>query len=217
MAENDFQEVIKLCTKFTEGNERVRASAHFTLGSLLLDQGRRADAKTQFDEALTIHSRYLLESLEKKGQTIPDDQKKDLDKLVEPSIFDDETTKALKATLVDIREFINECKDLEQIQPQLDQMKKEAEQKKAEQGGDCEVDPSFGKAPADAATFKPIQLKKSRKRTLEEAAKTDVQEPSKPEAKEVNGSKVAMENGTTEQEANISDDNKENKKRKLNN
>jgi len=57
----------------------------------------------------------LLESLEKKGQTIPDDQKKDLDKLVEPSIFDDETTKALKATLVDIREFINECKDLEQI------------------------------------------------------------------------------------------------------
>ena len=59
----------------------------------------------------------MLENLEKKGQTIPDDQKKDLDKLVEPSIFDDEVTKGLKATLVDIREFINECKDLEQIQP----------------------------------------------------------------------------------------------------
>ena len=51
MAESGFQEVIKLCLQFTEGNERTRASAHFTLGSLLLDQGRRADAKTEFDQA----------------------------------------------------------------------------------------------------------------------------------------------------------------------
>ena len=60
MAESGFQEVIKLCLQFTEGNERTRASAHFTLGSLLLDQARRADAKTEFDQAQTIQTNYLI-------------------------------------------------------------------------------------------------------------------------------------------------------------
>jgi len=63
---------------------------------------------------------------------------------------------------------------LEQIQPKLDELKKEAEQKKAEQGVDCDVPLSFGVAPTDAASFKPIQIKSSRKRTLEEAQSTDV-------------------------------------------
>jgi hypothetical protein len=36
-------------------------------------------------------------------------------KLIEPSIFDDEDIKDLKATLTEMQEFINECKDMETI------------------------------------------------------------------------------------------------------
>ena len=39
----------------------------------------------------------------------------DVTKLVEPSIFDDDTIKELKATLIDIGEFIKECQEMEKI------------------------------------------------------------------------------------------------------
>ena len=63
---------------------------------------------------------------------------------MEPSIFDDDNTKGLKATLNDIQEYIKECADMEQIQPQLDQMRAEAEKQKDENGVDTTVPEGFG-------------------------------------------------------------------------
>lgn len=48
--------------------------------------------------------------------------------LVKPSIFDDDAIKDRKALLLDVQEFITECNQMDQIQPKLDQMKKEAQQ-----------------------------------------------------------------------------------------
>ena len=61
---------------------------------------------------------------------------------------------------------------MEQIQPQLDQMKKDAEKAKAESGVDTTVPEGFGLPQADADTFKPIKIK-SKKRNLAEATATD--------------------------------------------
>ena len=61
-----------------------------------------------------------------------------------------------------------------QIQPELDKMKADAEKLKAEQGTDVDVPLSFGQKPDDAATFKPIMIKKSKKRTLEDTKLTDL-------------------------------------------
>ena len=61
---------------------------------------------------------------------------------------------------------------MEQIQPQLDQMKAEAQKQKDESGVDTSVPVGFGLPQADADTFKPIKIK-SKKRNLEEAQATD--------------------------------------------
>lgn len=111
-------------------------------------------------------------------------------KLIEPSIFDDESIKDLKATLTEMQEFINECKDMEAIQPELDKMKAEAEKNKTEYG-EFDAPKTFGKVPENAAEFKPVVLK-SKKRDLATMQKNDA-----PKASEV-------------------DSNKENKLRKLN-
>lgn len=52
---------------------------------------------------------------------------------------------------------------MEQIQPQLDQMKAEA---KEQDGVDTSVPEGFGQPQADAETFKPIAIK-SRKRNFQ--------------------------------------------------
>ena len=53
-------------------------------------------------------------------------------------------------------------------------MKADAEKLKAEQGTDVDVPVSFGFKPDDAETFKPIMIKKSKKRTFEEIKLTDI-------------------------------------------
>ena len=65
-------------------------------------------------------------------------------KLMEPSIFDDDNTKGLKSTLNDVQEYIKECADMEHIQPQLDQMRADAEKQKDENGIDTTVPEGFG-------------------------------------------------------------------------
>lgn len=89
-----------------------------------------------------------------------------ISKLTEPSIFDDEKIKDLKATLLDIQEFMNECADMETIQPKLDQLKAEAEKQKAESGVDTSVPEGFGLPQPDAETYTRVVIK-SRKRNLE--------------------------------------------------
>ena len=41
----DYKEVIDLCMKYPAGNERTVTSAYFSVGSILLDQGKRDEAK----------------------------------------------------------------------------------------------------------------------------------------------------------------------------
>ena len=110
--------------------------------------------------------------MKSKGQSVDDTTANDIQKLVECSIFDDDQIKDLKATLLDIGEFIKECTDLEKIQPQLDQLKAEAEKERAEKGVDVDVPASFGQKPEDHETFKKITFK-SKKRTLEEVNKAN--------------------------------------------
>ena len=68
-------------------------------------------------------------------------------KLIEPSIFDDQTIQDLKATLAEMVEFVKECQDMEKMQPELDKMKAEAQKKKAENGEEIDVPVTFGQAP----------------------------------------------------------------------
>ena len=143
MAAEDYQNAIKICQKFTKGNERIMSSAYFSLGSLYLDKSDRVTAKINFDQAIQITQDILVKYLKEKGQSF-ETEIVDIKKLIEPSIFDDETIQDLKATLVEMVEFVKECQDMEKMQPELDKMKAEAQKQKAENGEEVDVPVSFG-------------------------------------------------------------------------
>lgn len=44
----DYKEAIDLCKQYFIGNERTTCSAYFSLGNILLDQGKRDEAKSFF-------------------------------------------------------------------------------------------------------------------------------------------------------------------------
>ena len=67
MATEDYQNAIKICEKFTSGNERIMSSAYFSLGSLHLDKADRATAKLNFDHAIKITQNILIKYLKEKG------------------------------------------------------------------------------------------------------------------------------------------------------
>lgn len=171
------------------------SSAYFSLGSLHLDKSDRVTAKLNFDHAIKITQDILVKYLKEKGQCF-ETEVVDIQKLIEPSIFDDQTIQDLKATLVEMVEFVKECQDMEKMQPELDKMKAEAQKKKAENGEEVDVPVTFGQIPTDAATFAPIKIK-SKKRSIEE-----------------------MQKGSEQKGAEVKkfeeDPNKENKLRKLN-
>jgi tetratricopeptide (TPR) repeat protein len=126
MATDDYQNAIKICQKFVEGNERIMSSAYFSLGSLYLDKSDRITAKLNFDHAIRITQDILMKYLKEKGQCF-ETEVVEIKKLIEPSIFDDQTIQDLKATLVEMVEFVKECQDMEKMQPELDKMKAEAQ------------------------------------------------------------------------------------------
>ena len=147
------------------------SSAYFSLGSLFLDKSDRVQAKLNFDHAIKITQDILVKYLKEKGQSF-ETEEIDTKKLIEPSIFDDDTIQDLKATLVEMVEFVKECQDMEKMQPELDKLKAEAQKKKAENGEEVDVPESFGQVPVDASTFAPVKIK-SKKRTLEQMQKGD--------------------------------------------
>lgn len=161
----DFNMVVKICQEFPEGNKRVLGSAFFNLGKIMLEQDKREDAKAMFEKVQTTLRECLLELLKKNGQTEIDSNIQ-VAELIKPSIFDDANVQGLKDSLLDVQEYILECHQLDQIQPQLDQMKKEA-QENAEKGVDTSVPDGFGLPQKDAGTFQTIKLK-SRKRKIDE-------------------------------------------------
>ena len=67
MATEDYQNAIKICEKFTSGNERIMSSAYFSLGSLHLDKADRATAKLNFDHAIKITQNIMIKYLKEKG------------------------------------------------------------------------------------------------------------------------------------------------------
>tara|TARA_B110000285_G_C14673295_1_gene401347 strand:+ start:178 stop:444 length:267 start_codon:yes stop_codon:yes gene_type:complete len=88
---------------------------------LHLDANERVEALEYFKKVQQFQKDFLVKALKQKGQVFEQDgQELPLTKLMEPSIFDDDTTKGLKSTLNDVQEYIKECADMEQIQPQLD-------------------------------------------------------------------------------------------------
>lgn len=54
-AKTSYEKVVQWCTgEFAEGNEKLLGSAHFSLGSLLLEMNKREEARVQLEKALTI-------------------------------------------------------------------------------------------------------------------------------------------------------------------
>jgi len=100
-------------------------SAYFAIGQIFLEQSQRAEALENFLKVEAILKECLFAKLREKGQTEVETTAP-ISKLIQPSIFDDDKIKELKSSLFDVQEYITECNQLEQIQPQLDQMKKEA-------------------------------------------------------------------------------------------
>ena len=90
MATDDYQSAIRICQKFTVGNERIMSSAYFSLGSLFLDKSDRVQAKLNFDHAIKITQDILVKYLKEKRQSF-ETEEIDTKKLIEPSIFDDDT------------------------------------------------------------------------------------------------------------------------------
>lgn len=90
MATDDYQNAIRICQKFTSGNERIMSSAYFSLGSLHLDKSDRVNAKLNFDHAIKITKDILVKYLKDKGQSF-ETEDIETNKLIEPSIFDDQT------------------------------------------------------------------------------------------------------------------------------
>ena len=54
VAKDNYEKVIALCEEFPENNERIKGSAHFSLGSLLLEMGKRDEARKNLESALKI-------------------------------------------------------------------------------------------------------------------------------------------------------------------
>lgn len=121
-----------------------------------------------FAETESILKECLFTKLKANGQN-EIDRNQPVAELIKPSIFDDEKVKELKASLLDVQEYILECKQLDEIQPQLDQMKKEA-QEKADNGVDTSIPEGFGLPQKDAETFRPAPLIK-KKRTIDQISK----------------------------------------------
>ena len=90
---------------------------------------------------------------------IPKDQEVSVDKLVEPSIFDDQKITSLKQSLSEITNYI---KDSLVDMTEFEKIKK-AQSKTTQE---IIMPKSFGEVPKDADTFKPVKLK-SKKRPLE--------------------------------------------------
>lgn len=174
------------------------------MGKLYLDMRQRDEALEHFQRTQEIQKDYIVKQLKQQGQTFAEEPT--MTKLMEPSIFDDDTTRDLKALLVEVQDYINECADLVKIQPKLDEMKAEAEKQKAENGVDTEVPAGFGLPQADADTFKPIAIK-SRKRKIEETTVLKTDSELKP-----------AENGgpaPTNNDENVDTSNEASKRRKL--
>lgn len=174
-AKQDYLEAIEICKEFIVGNERTLGSAYFQLGSLFLDCQQREQAQVYLKEAERVQKDYLVRTIKQKGQNF-ELNANDItsEKLVEPSIYDDDDIKNLKLILKDICEFIKECVDMATMQPELEKLKAEAAKKKAELGQDVDVPASFSEVPADAATYATVKVKlKPKKRNLEEAQKSE--------------------------------------------
>lgn len=164
----DYSEVINICKQFPEGNERIMGSAFFALGQIHLESNRREEALTKFLSVESILKQCMFTKLKEAGQS-EIDTAAEVSVLIQPSIFDDDKIKELKSSLADVQEYITECKQLENIQPQLDQMKKEAQEAKeqAENGVDTSVPEGFGETQKDADTFRKAPLLR-KKRKVEE-------------------------------------------------
>ena len=173
-ARASYEKVVDLCSgEFAEGNEKLLGSAHFSLGSLLLEMSKRDEARVQLEKALTIQKQVVVDLLTAKGNTgLKDKAIADVtvEELCKPSIFDDDEIKMKKAVLGEIRDYINDC--LDQEAHKFDAIRAEAEKRKAEGFGvETDAPKGFGEKPADADEFKPVVLK-SKKRSLEEATQS---------------------------------------------
>ena len=61
-ARSSYEKVVDMCAgEFAEGNEKLLGSAHFSLGSLLLEMSKREEARAQLEKALSIQKVGVIE------------------------------------------------------------------------------------------------------------------------------------------------------------
>lgn len=92
--------VLLLCEKYKEGNERNLASAYFSIGICNGLIRKNMEAKKAFEDASLIYKDLIIKKLKILGQEIDDNVTSE--KLIEPSIFDDDDVKGLKLCYKDM-------------------------------------------------------------------------------------------------------------------
>ena len=96
----DYMRVIELCKTYKEGNERSLASAFYCIGMANSLMARVTEAKEAYEKAQSIYRDLLITKLRQQGKDVSDDIT--YERLVEPSIFDNEDVKELKRLYKDM-------------------------------------------------------------------------------------------------------------------
>jgi endonuclease III-like uncharacterized protein len=105
-------------------------------------QKKYTEAKFNFEEAVKVIRELLMRRLREIGKVF-ESTEVTVKTLVEPSVFDNDEIKNLKALLWDMYEKSQEVEQIAQDERKLEEMKKE-------EGEQVKVDPNFGKAQANA-------------------------------------------------------------------
>ncbi len=120
-------------------------------------------AKEAFKKAVEVIRTCVLMELKKNGSQQPDNKVTN-EELVQPSVFDNDNLKELKALLQTLLENVLETNESKQMEEQIQKMKERDE------GENVKVDENFGKVQPNADQFKDVTLsvKVGKKRTHNE-------------------------------------------------
>jgi|LauGreDrversion4_2_1035121.scaffolds.fasta_scaffold475858_2 hypothetical protein len=98
-AVEQFSYAVDLCKEFPLGNERSMASTLFTIGCCLQQVQKSAEAGDAFLKSVEPLRKAIANEMSHNNQSLENFDSISNDKLVQPSIFDNDTIKELKSIL----------------------------------------------------------------------------------------------------------------------
>ncbi|CDW77223.1 UNKNOWN [Stylonychia lemnae] len=160
-----FDKVVDLCSSDESSNVdnlRLMASALYNIGFCNQQMKMNEPASKAYKQAVEVMKTSIIIEMGRNGQKV-DEAKKTAELLVQPSIFDNDSLKELKALLQEILIKVQETNDQEKIDEQIQQIKKD-------EGEEVKVDENFGKPMANSDQFKDMTacIKIGKKRTHNE-------------------------------------------------